>query len=98
RGLHRRHEHLTALGVEQDPPQLLDVSPDEVEQRPSGLRLDVAFQGRDGCLAVRDQVGDDRWIGLECGWRAAKQGRWGALVSERLDEAVALDARLQSVQ
>ena len=64
----------------------------------SGLRLDVAFQGSDGCLAARDEVGDDRRIGLECGWRAAKQRRRGALVRERLDEAVALDDRLQSVQ
>jgi hypothetical protein len=47
RGLHRRHEHLMALRIEQDPLQLLDVRLDEVEQRLSGLRPDVAFRGGD---------------------------------------------------
>ena len=46
RGLHRRHEHLMALRIEQDPPQLLDVGQDEVEQRLSGHRPDVAFRRR----------------------------------------------------
>ena len=46
RGLHRRHEHLMALRIEQDPLQLLDVRQDEVEQRRSGLRPDVALQRR----------------------------------------------------
>jgi hypothetical protein len=36
-----------ALRIEQDPLQLLDVRLDEVEQRISGLRLDVAFRGGD---------------------------------------------------
>ena len=64
----------------------------------SGLRPDIAFQGSDGCLAARDEVGDDRRIGLECGWRAAKQRRGGTLVRKRPDEAVALEDRLESVQ
>ena len=68
-GLHRRHEHLMALRIEQDPPQLLDVGQDEVEQRRSGPRPDVALQGGDGGLAARDQVGDDRRIGLDRGGR-----------------------------
>ena len=46
RGLHRRHDHLMALRIEQDPPQLLDVRQDEVEQRLARLRPDVAFQRR----------------------------------------------------
>ena len=71
RGLHRRHEHLMALRIEQDPLQLLDVRQDEVEQRRSGLRPDVALQGGDGGLAAPDQLGDDGRIGLDRGGRAA---------------------------
>ena len=52
RRLHRRHEHLMASRIEQDPPQLLDVLQDEVEQRRPGLRPDVAFQGGDGRLVA----------------------------------------------
>ena len=74
RSLHRRHEHLMALRIEQDPLQLLDVRPDEVEQRRSGLRPDVALQCGDGGLAAPDQLGDDGRIGLDWGRRAAK--RW----------------------
>src|SRR6266536_4607640 len=70
---------LMALPIEQDPPQLLDVRPDEVEQRLSGLRADVAFRRGDGCLAPPDQVGDDGRIGLDRGWRAAKQWPGGTL-------------------
>ena len=69
-GLHRRHEHLMALRVEQDPLQLLDVRQDEVEERRSGLRPDVALQGGEGGLAAPDQLGDDRRIGLDRGRRA----------------------------
>jgi hypothetical protein len=36
-----------ALRIEQDSLQLLDVRLDEVEQRLSGLRPDVAFRGGD---------------------------------------------------
>ena len=67
RGLHRRHEHLMASRIEQDPLQLLDVRQDEVEQRRSGLRLDVALQGGDGGLVALDQLGDDGRIGLDRG-------------------------------
>src|SRR5258707_15634244 len=80
RGLYRRHEHLMALRIEQDPLQLLDVRPDEVEQRLSGLGPDVAFRGGDGCLAAPDQLGDDGRIGLDRGWRAASQWPGGTLV------------------
>ena len=69
RGLHRRHEHLMALRIEQDPLHLLDVGQDEVEQRRSGLRLDVAFQGGDRSLVASDQIGDDGRIGLDRCWR-----------------------------
>ena len=72
-GLHRRHDHLMALRIEQDPLQLLDVRQDEVEQRRSGLRPDVALQGGDGGLAALDQLGDDGRIGLDRGWRAASR-------------------------
>src|SRR3712207_7162530 len=50
-------------------PQLLDVRQDEVEQRRSGLRRDVALQGGDGGLATPDQLGDDGRIGLDRGDR-----------------------------
>ena len=66
-GLHRRHEHLMALRIEQDPPQLLDVGQDEVEERRSGLRADIALHGGDGGLAALDQLGDDGRIGLRSG-------------------------------
>ena len=96
-GLHRRHEHLMALRIEQHPPQLLDVRSDEVEQRLSRLRLDVAFGGGDGCLAAPDQLGDDGRIGLDRSWRAAKQWPGGILARERPDEAVAFEDGLQRV-
>ena len=86
-----------ALRIEQDPPQLLDVRLDEVEQRLSGLCPDVAFRGGDGCLAAPDQLGDDGRIGLDRSWRAAKQWPGGTLVRQRPDEAVALDDGLQRV-
>ena len=86
-----------ALRIEQDPLQLLDVRLDEVEQRLSGLRPDVAFRGGDGCLAAPDQLGDDGRIGLDRSWRAAKQWPGGTLVRERPDEAVALEDGLQRV-
>jgi hypothetical protein len=53
------------LRIEQDPSELLDVRLDEVEQRLSGQRLDVALQGGDGCLAAADQLGNDGRIGLD---------------------------------
>jgi len=72
-GLHSRHEHLVAARIEQDPPQLLEVREDEVEQRRPGLRLDVALQGGEGGLAALDQIGDDGRIGLDRDGRAASQ-------------------------
>src|SRR4029450_10661344 len=86
-----------ALRIEQDPPQLLDVRPDEVEQRLSGLRPDVAFRGGDGCLAARNQLGKDGRIGLDRSGCAAKQWPGGTLARERPDEAVALEDDLQRV-
>ena len=85
RGLHGRHEHLMALRVEQDPPQLLDVRQDEVEQRGAGLPTDVALQLGNGSLTALDQPSDDGRIGLDGGGRAAirrgtvdfRPGGWG---------------------
>ena len=82
-GLHRRHDHLMASRIEQDPLQLLDVRQDEVEQRRSGLRPDLALQGGDGGLAAPDQLGDDGRIGLDRGGRAASRRPAGTLVRER---------------
>ena len=56
-----------ALRIEEDPPQLLDVRLDEVDQGRSGLRADVALQRGDGRLRARDQLGDNGRIGLEWG-------------------------------
>ena len=96
--LHRRHEHLMALRIEQDPLQLLDVRQDEVEQRRSGLRPDVALQGGDGGLAALDQLGDDGRIGLDRGRRAAAAAPTaGTLVRERRDEVAAFEDGLQRV-
>ncbi|CCF83973.1 hypothetical protein NITHO_2930003 [Nitrolancea hollandica Lb] len=97
-GLHPRHDHLMALRIEQDPPQLLDVRHDEVEQRRSGLRPDVALQGGDGGLAASDRLGDDGRIGLDWGWRGAASRRpAGTLVRERQDEVTAIENGLQRV-
>ena len=99
-GLHRRHEHLMAPRIEQDPPQLLDVGQDEVEQRRAGLRPDVALQGGDGGLAARDQLGDDGRIGLDRRRTARARRRRaaaGRLVGERRDEVAAFEDGLQRV-
>ena len=58
-GLHRRHPYPVALRIEQDPPQLLDVRQDEIEQRRSGPRPDVAPQRGDGGLAITDEPDDE---------------------------------------
>ena len=97
RGLHRPHEHLMAPRIEQDPLQLLDVRQDEVEQRRSGLRPDVALQGGDGSLVAPDQLGDDGRIGLDRGRRAAGRRPGGTLVRERRDEVAAVEDGLQRV-
>ena len=91
-GLHRRHEHLMALRIEQDPLQLLDVRQDEVEQRRSGLRPDVALQGGDGGLAALDQLGDDGRIGLDRGGGAARRpSRSGLSSGSDRDEVAAFE-------
>ena len=80
------------------PLQLLDVRQDEVEQRRSGLRPDVALQGGDGGLAALDQLGDDGRIGLDRGGRAGRRGgRARSLVRERRDEVAAFEDGLQRV-
>ena len=97
RRLHRRHEHLMASRIEQDPLQLLDVRQDEVEQRRSGLRPDVALQGGDGGLVALDQLGDDGRIGLDRCRRVAGRRHAGTLVRERRDEVAAVEDGLQRV-
>ena len=95
--LHRRHEHLMALRIEQEASQLLHVRQDEVEQRRSGFRPDLALQGGDGSLAVPDQLGDDGRIGFDRLGRASGRRPGGTLVREGRDEAVALEDGLQGV-
>jgi len=80
-----------ALRIEQQPLQLLDVRQDEVEQRRCGLRLDVALQGGDGSLAARDQLGNDGWIGLDRGGRAARRRFTRAVIRDRRDEVAAFE-------
>ena len=78
--------------------QLLDVLQDEVEQRRSGQRFDVALQRGDRRLAVRDEVGDDGGIDLDRGGRAgARRRRGGRRVGKRPDEVAAIDDGLQRV-
>src|SRR5205085_8226582 len=91
-----------ALPIEQDPPELLDVGQDEVEQRRSRLRPDVAFQGGDGFLVPYDQIGDDGRIGLDRGWRATCrratcQRASGTRVRERWNEVAAFEDASQRV-
>ena len=86
-----------ALRIEQDPLQLLDVLQDEVEERRSGLRPDVALQRGDGGLGAPDQLGDDGRIRLDRGWRVACRRPYGTLVRERRDEIAAIEDGLQRV-
>ena len=97
RGVHRPHEHLMASRIEEHPLQLLDVGQDEVEQRRSGLRPDVACQGGVGRLAALDQLGHDRRVGLDRGRRFASGRPGGTLVGERRDEVAAVEDGLQRV-
>ena len=61
------------------------------------LRPDVAFQRGDGSLAAPDQRGDEGRIGLDRGWRDARDRLAGTLARERRDEAVACEDGLQRV-
>ncbi len=96
-GLHRGHEHLTAPRIEQQAPQLLHVRQDEVEQRRSRFRPDLALQGGDGGLAAPDQLGDDGRIGRDRVGTAAHRRPAGELVRERRDEVTAFDDGLERV-
>ena len=84
-------------GSTEDPLVLLEGLQQEVEQRRSGLRPDVAPQGGDGRLAALDQLGDDGRIGLDRGGRAAGRRPAGTRVRERRDEVVAVEDGLQRV-
>src|SRR6266550_3126036 len=77
--------------------QLLDVRQDEVEQRRSRLRPDLAFQGGDGFLVPCDQIGDDGRIGLDRGWRATCRRASGTRVRERWNEVAAFDDASQRI-
>ncbi len=61
-GVHPGHDQLKTSRIEQHPPELADIVPDEVDQLRPGLGFDVAFQDLEGGLALRDQSGDDRRI------------------------------------
>ena len=101
RGPHRRHEHLMAPRIEQDPLQLRDVRQDEGDQRLPRPRLDVALQGGDGRLVLFDELGDDGQIGLDRGWWARQRGTAGradgTLVRQRRDEVAAFEDGLQRI-
>jgi hypothetical protein len=96
-GIDRRHEHLMALRIEQDPPQLREVRLDEVQQLLPGQGLDVALRGGYGRLAAPDQLVDQSRIGLDrlLGATEQRPGRW--LVGERRDRAVAPQDGLQGI-
>ena len=96
--LHSRHDHLTARRIEQDPPELLDVLEDELDQRRPGRRQDVAPHGGEGGLGAADQLGDDAGIGLDRDGRSgSRRHRGGGLVRERPDEVTAVDDGLQRI-
>ncbi len=76
---------------------LLEGRQQEVEQRRSGQRRDVAPQGGDGRLTALDQLGDDGRIGLDRGGRSAGRRPAGSHVRQRRDEIVAVEDGLQSV-
>ena len=97
-GLHRREKHLLTLGVEQKPPQLLDVVGDEVEQRLSGQLRDVAFQSGDGGLAAPHQLASDGRIGFDVSWHAREQGPGWLGVRQRPEDVVALEDGPQRVR
>src|SRR5580698_3183782 len=90
-GLHRRHEHLMAQGIEQNPPQLLDVRADEIEERGAGLRLDSALQGGDGFPVLCYQLDDDGRIGLDGSLSREWGGRPRTLFPRWRDEVCSLD-------
>jgi len=96
-GLHPRHDHLEAPRVEQDPPQLPDVTPDEVEQLRPGHRRDVALQSGEGSPAALDELDDERRVGLDRSLLAAQRRNGGSLVRERREEVAAVDDGLQRV-
>ena len=71
-----------ASRVEQEALELLHVRQDEVEQRRTGLRPDLALQGSDGRLVALDGLRDDGWIGLEQARRSAGRRPTQFLVGE----------------
>ena len=93
-GTHRHHDHLEAPRIEQDPPQLLEIRHDEVDQCGAGPGLDLLPQRTDGGTAVIDQLGDDGGIGFDGVRSAAGEG---ALVREGRDEVAAVEEALQGV-
>ena len=97
RGLHRRHEHLMALRIEQDPLQLLDVRLDEVEQRRSGLRRMSRFKAAmEAWLRSISSATMAGSVSIGAG-RAANSGPGGPSSGSGADEAVAFEDGLQRV-
>ncbi len=98
RGLDRGHEHPMTLPIEQNPPQLLNVRLNELEQRGSRPRRNLALERGDGVAAVRDQLIDDRWIGLD-GWRrhCAGRHRHDDVIGKRWNEVGAIENALQRI-
>jgi len=92
-GVLERQDGLESLRVEQRPPQLLDVRPDEVEQRRPRQGPDVLPEGGDGGPAALDQPGDDGRIDLDRVRSATAEPPGGAVVRPRGDEAVAFEHR-----
>ncbi len=88
-GLHRQHEHLVAAWLEQDPLHLRDVLEDRVDQRRSGLRVDIASQGCDRRPVAGDELLDDRRIRLDRVGRR-EESRHRTILGDQRDE-VALD-------
>jgi hypothetical protein len=86
-----------AQRIAEDALVLLEGRQQKVEQRWSGLRLDVALQGGDRDLVALDQLGDDRRIGLEVSGRAPDRRPTRALVRERGEEVAAFEDGLQRV-
>ena len=88
-GLHRQHGYLPAAWLEQDPLHLRQVLKDGVDQRRSGLRLDVAPQGCDRRPVGGDELVNDCRIGLDrVGGREESWHR--TVLGDKRDE-VALD-------
>ena len=98
RRLHRRHDHLMASRIEQDPAQLLEVGQDEVEQRRPGLRLGcrASTRRRTPHCAPISSVTRAGSVSIVAG-ATPGTGSPGPSSGERRDEVVAVEDGLQRV-